>query len=150
ASKSNRILLEALAARGHECEAVVIACRGEERRSAFYREMNRRGIEVLIGPDYDTFVFGDVRVLATTSTQSLTNVFRDEIDRFQPDCVMICEDPGYRLLEIAQSQFRDRVVFLVRTPLMLPFGPGSHKQDPGATQTLRRTAQIVAVSEYVK
>src|SRR5579875_721006 len=60
ASKSNRILLEALAARGHECEAVVIACRGDERHTAFYEEMKQRGIEVVIRPDYDTFDFYDV------------------------------------------------------------------------------------------
>jgi len=150
ASKSNRILLEALAARGHECEAVVIACRGDERHTAFYEEMKQRGIEVVIRPDYDTFDFHDVRVVATTSTQSLVNIFRDEIDRFRPDCVIIGEDPGYRLLDIAQMRCSDRVVFLARTTLTLPFGPGSNKRDADATRKLGQTAHIVAVSEYVK
>lgn len=150
ASKSNRILLEALARQGHECEAVVIGCRGNERQAAFYEEMKQRGIEIIIRPDYDTFAFHDVRVLATTSSQSLGNIFRGEIDRFRPDCVLIGEDPGYRLLDIAQTLCSDRVVFLARTTLTLPFGPGAHKQDADAARTLGRTAHIVAVSEYVK
>jgi glycosyltransferase involved in cell wall biosynthesis len=150
ASKSNRILLEALAARGHQCEAVVIGCRGDERRPAFYQDMRQRGIEVATGPEYDTFAFQSVRVLTTTSSQSLASLFGEEIERFEPDCIIIGEDPGYMLLDIAQSRCPDRVVFLARTTLMLPFGPGSNKHDAGAMRKLAQTAHIVAVSEYVK
>ncbi len=119
--KSNRLLMEALAARGHECRVVA------------------RGATDL---DLD-----NVHIRAAADTQ-LRAAFIDEAAAFHPD-VILCstDDPAQILLEPALSTGA-RVVYLVRATLPLPFGPDCAFPNEAQTARLRHVDQVVGVSQY--
>lgn len=120
--KSNRCLMEALAARGHQCRVVA---RGEA-------ESEIEGVHIRTAPD----------------TQ-LRTALLDEIGAFRPD-VILCstDDPAQLLLEPALASSA-RVIYLVRATLPLPFGPDSAFPSEAQTARLRRAHLVVGVSEYV-
>jgi glycosyltransferase involved in cell wall biosynthesis len=153
ANKSNRVLLEELAARGHECCAVASACGAHsfQTRDAFRAEMKRRGIDATESHDFDTFQLAGVRVVAAFGMREIATCFDNEMRKVQPDCVIVAsEDPGFVLLRIAHKELPERIVYLARTTPMLPFGPDAIVSDGRATERLRRVARVVTVSEYVR
>src|SRR6185369_12784269 len=130
ANKANRLLLEQLAARGHECHAVGTAGSGP--------------------PDAAAFRHAGVAVEAVLDAACLRERAAALIRSLAPDCVLVSsEDPAQMLLETA-VEASPRVVYLAHTTLHLPFGPDGFLDCPGRTGLLRRTAGIVAVSRYVQ
>jgi len=130
ANKANRLLLEQLAARGHECHALGPAGAGL--------------------PDAASFRHAGVAVEAVRDAACLRARAAEQIRHLAPDCVLVSsEDPGQMLLETAVDA-SPRVVYLAHTTLHLPFGPDGFLDCPGRTALLRRTAGIVAVSRYVQ
>ncbi len=130
ANKANRLLLEQLAARGHECHALGTAGAGP--------------------PDAAAFRHAGVAVEAVLDAVCLRARAAALIRSLAPDCVLVSsEDPGQMLLETA-VEASPRVVYLAHTTLHLPFGPDGFLDCPGRTALLRRTAGIVAVSGYVQ
>jgi surfactin synthase thioesterase subunit/glycosyltransferase involved in cell wall biosynthesis len=119
--KSNRLLMEALAARGHHCRVVA------------------RGVA-------DLDIEG-VHVRAAADAQ-LRNTFVAEAADFRPD-VILCstDDPAQLLLEPALSSGA-RVVYLVRATLPLPFGPDSAFPNEVQTARIRHADAVVGVSQY--
>ena len=109
--KSNRLLMEALAARGHQCRVVA------------------RGAT-------DLQIEG-VHIRAAADTQ-LRAAFIAEAAAFHPD-VILCstDDPAQLLLEPALATGA-RVVYLVRATLPLPFGPDCAFPNEAQTARLRQ------------
>ncbi len=120
--KSNRLLMEALAARGHQCRVVA--------RGAADLSLN------------------DVQVHAAAD-RGLRAALIAEIGAFQPD-VILCstDDPAHLLLEPAVASGA-RVIYLVRATLPLPFGPDSAFRNEAQTARLRQVDAVVGVSQYV-
>lgn len=130
ANKANRLLLEQLAARGHECHALGTVGAGP--------------------PDAAAFRHAGVAVEAVPDAACLRARAAEQIRSLAPDCVLVSsEDPGQMLLEIAVDA-SPRVVYLAHTTLHLPFGPDGFLDCPGRTALLRRAAGVVAVSRYVQ
>lgn len=119
---SNRLLMEALAVRGHECRVVA---RGAN-------DLELRGVKVRAAPD-----------------NQLRTAFIAEAAELQPD-VIVCstDDPAHLLFEPSLATGA-RVVYLVRATLALPFGPDCAFPSEAQTARLRRVASIVGVSQYV-
>lgn len=154
ANKSNRLLLEELAARGHDCAAVAPACsaHGCATRVDFHAELQNRGLTLFRSDaEGDTFDLAGVRVTAATSRRTLTLALLRAIREQDPDCVVVAsEDPGQALLEAALEVVPERVVYLARTTLALPCGPDAAIRDPERARLLSRAASVVVVSQYLR
>lgn len=150
--KSNRLLMEALAARGH---AVRVVARMDEVSEAAHRrhlsDLACRGIAAL-GTEGGVVRFerNGVDVRTVTSNPHLRDYFRSQINDFDPD-VIVCstDDPAQILLEPALEAPRARVVFLARATIALPYGPDAAFRSATKTQALRTVDGTVGVSEYV-
>ena len=149
--KSNRLLMEALAARGHEVRVIARIERfGPEPQDAFLRELASRDITPEIAaPDVRLQLNGvDVRTL--TLDPHLRAFFSRHIAEFDPDVIITStDDPAQILLDIAIASARARVVYLVRATIAAPFGPDSSAPNAQRAEMLRRCDAVVGVSEYV-
>jgi len=145
--KSNRLLIEALAARGHECRVVArLSVFGEEPERKYAAELGKRGVDARVADGVAQFERNGVDVRVVTNT-SLRQHFTAMFEEFRPDIALAStDDPAQMLLEIA---LRRRVVYLARATLAVPFGPDCAFPSEAKTERLRRCAKVVGVSEYV-
>jgi surfactin synthase thioesterase subunit/glycosyltransferase involved in cell wall biosynthesis len=148
--KSNRLLIEALAARGHECRAVArISAFGEAGHAACMDQLAARGVRALAENGVVAFERDAVGVRVVTNA-NLRTWFEQQLHDFQPDVILAStDDPAQVLLEAALAHHRARVVFLARATLALPFGPDCAFPNQAKTGRIRACDAVVGVSEYV-
>jgi surfactin synthase thioesterase subunit/glycosyltransferase involved in cell wall biosynthesis len=146
--KSNRLLVEAMAARGHTVRVVArISVFGEAEHDRYVAALRARG-QTICPTDGRVVQFerNGVDVHVATNT-SLRAYFAEQFDAFQPDVTMAStDDPAQMLLEIA---LRKRVIYLARATLAVPFGPDCAFPSEVGTARLRRVDRVVGVSQYV-
>jgi surfactin synthase thioesterase subunit/glycosyltransferase involved in cell wall biosynthesis len=149
--KSNRLLMEALAARGHEVRVVArIAKFGEEEHARFLAELETRGVRPEVADGAVRFALNGVDVHTLTVNPALRAYFSEQLTQFDPDVIITStDDPAQLLFEIAARAERARVVYLVRATIAVPFGPDSSTPNRAKTEMLRHADGIVGVSEYV-
>jgi surfactin synthase thioesterase subunit/glycosyltransferase involved in cell wall biosynthesis len=149
--KSNRLLMEALAARGHDVRVVArIAKFGTEEHARFLDELTTRVVRPEITEDAVEFDLNGVDVRTLTTNPKLRKYFSDQLSQFDPNVVLTStDDPAQLLFEIASRASRARVVYLVRATIAVPFGPDSSNPNRARTEMLRHADGIVGVSEYV-
>jgi surfactin synthase thioesterase subunit/glycosyltransferase involved in cell wall biosynthesis len=149
--KSNRLLIEALAARGHTCTVVArISVFGEPGHARYLDQLRARGIEpsssvggVVI------FERAGVDVHVVTNA-NLRAHFADQVEAFHPDIILAStDDPAQLLLEVALRAPAARVAYLARATLALPFGPDCAFPSEAKTARIRAADAVVGVSEYV-
>ncbi|MBI4876493.1 MAG: alpha/beta fold hydrolase [Acidobacteria bacterium] len=147
--KSNRLLMEALAARGHECRVVARIPRfGAEAQRLYLEELARRGVEAAAQAGLVRFTLGGVAVTVVADAPMRAS-FAQEAETFQPGVILTStDDPAQMLFETALRS-QARVVYLVRATLAVPFGPDSAFPSESKTAQLRRADCVVGVSEYV-
>ena len=149
--KSNRLLIEALAARGHQCLVVArISALGEAGHAAYLDQLAARRVNPSAAGD-GAVVFQyygvDVRVVTNAN---LRTYFELQIQDFRPGVILAStDDPAQVLLEPALARPPARVVFLARATLALPFGPDCAFPNPAKTARIRTCDAVVGVSEYV-
>jgi surfactin synthase thioesterase subunit/glycosyltransferase involved in cell wall biosynthesis len=149
--KSNRLLMEALAARGHVCRAVArIPALGPVETELYAAELAARGVRAAFPEEgIAAFERGGVEVRVVTAG-SLRASFAARVEDFQPDAVLTStDDPAQLLLEAALRTAPSRVVYLARATLALPFGPDCAFPSEAKTERIRAAAGVVGVSEYV-
>jgi surfactin synthase thioesterase subunit/glycosyltransferase involved in cell wall biosynthesis len=148
--KSNRLLMEALAARGHECRVVArLAAFGEREEQVYMNELARRGIGARAECGVVSFERASVpvRVVANANPRSY---FTAEAQAFRPDAILTStDDPAQLLLEAALRVEGARVVYLARATLALPFGPDCAFPSEASTVRIRQVSAVVGVSQYV-
>jgi FkbM family methyltransferase len=150
--KSNRLLMEALAARGHAVRVVGRVERfGAEAHATLLRELISRGAAPQSresgGVD---FGLNGVEVRILTRDPNLRAYFAGHVRAFSPDVIIAStDDPAHLMLETALHSPGARVVYLVRATIALPFGPDSGLPSDFQKQALRQADGVVAVSEYV-
>jgi hypothetical protein len=149
--KSNRLLMEALAARGHDVRVVArIAKFGPEEHQQFVGQLQARGLSPEIAADAVRFRLRAVDVHTLTLNPQLRAYFAGQVTAFDPDVIVTStDDPGRLLFEVACRAPRSRLVYLVRATIAVPFGPDSSMPSRTGTDLLRRADGIVGVSEYV-
>jgi glycosyltransferase involved in cell wall biosynthesis len=150
--KSNRLLMEALAARGHQVRVVSrVESFGVAAHNDLAAQLASRGIHIhrADGPGLGIHLNGvDVRVLTRNAHWRV--FFASHVHAFDPDIILTStDDPAQLLLDIALRAHRARVVYLVRATVAAPFGPESGMLSPAKTEALREVDGAVAVSEYV-
>jgi surfactin synthase thioesterase subunit/glycosyltransferase involved in cell wall biosynthesis len=148
--KSNRLLMEALAARGHECRVVArVGAFSELEERAFLEEMAARGVSAQAEGGVVRFERNgvDVRVAANTNLRAY---FTAQIEEFRPEAILAStDDPAQLLLEAALRQQEAPVIYLVRATLAVPFGPDCAFPSETKTERIRAADRVVGVSEYV-
>ncbi len=150
--RSNRLLIEALAARGHTCRVIArLGSFGAGVHEQYLKELAARGIQVLSADDgVVEFRLNGVEARVLTNHPKLRAYFSHEITRFAPDIIISStDDPAQLMLEAALEHSSARVVYLARATLALPFGPDCAFPSAVKTEVLRRADAAVGVSEYV-
>ncbi|HWB83275.1 MAG TPA: alpha/beta fold hydrolase [Bryobacteraceae bacterium] len=149
--KSNRLLIEALAARGHVCRVVArLSAFGPGEHERYLAELAARGVQPQTADVGSVmFVRAGVEVRVATNT-NLRAYFAAEAEAFQPDVILAStDDPAQLLLEAALRVGHARVVYLARATLAVPFGPDCAFPSEAKTQTIRGADAAVGVSQYV-
>jgi surfactin synthase thioesterase subunit/glycosyltransferase involved in cell wall biosynthesis len=152
--KSNRLLMEALAARGHDVRVVTrVESFGDvshERLSAQLAERGVRTEGAASDPAAIKFHLAGVEVRTLTRDPALRPFFSRQISDFDPDVILTStDDPGQLLFDLALRAPRARVVYLVRATIAVPFGPDSSGPSVSKTENLKHADGVVGVSEYV-
>jgi surfactin synthase thioesterase subunit len=149
--KSNRLLMEALAARGHAVQVVArIAKFGAEEHARFLTELETRGVSPKVTGEAVRFALNGVDVHTLTLNPQLRAYFSEQLTKFDPDVILTStDDPAQLLFDVASRAQRARVVYLVRATIAVPFGPDSSGPNRAKTEMLRHADGIVGVSEYV-
>lgn len=148
--KSNRLLMEALAARGHQVRVVArVETFGAPAHRALLEELIRRGVRPE-EKDRTAIQIGlngvDVRVLSRNP--HLRAYFSAQIQEFDPDVILTStDDPAHLLFDVALRATRARVVYLIRATIAAPFGPDSSMPSAAKTAALGRADGVVAVTE---
>src|SRR5207245_2024852 len=126
--KSNRLLMEALAARGHEVRVVArVEHFGAAAHDHLLAELASRGVSVDASHGASIrFHLNGVDVYVLTRDSLLRAYFASQMRGFDPDVILTStDDPAHLMLATALRSPRARVVYLVRATIALPFGPDS-------------------------
>src|SRR6266498_3500771 len=110
--KSNRLLIEALAVRGHACRVVARVSKfGELEHERFLSELDGRSVAI-DSSDSGVVIFrrAAVEVHTVTHHPSLRAYFTRQVGEFDPDVILAStDDPAQLLLEPALHAERARV-----------------------------------------
>ena len=153
--KSNRLLVEALAARGHVCRAVArLSVFGEAEHTQYLESLATRSVTPQsVSDGVVVFQRAGVEVHVVTNVTAGGNLrahFAGQAAAFAPDIILVStDDPAQLLLEVALGSATARVVYLARATLALPFGPDCAFPSPARTDRIRACDAVVGVSQYV-
>ncbi|MCX6625903.1 MAG: thioesterase domain-containing protein, partial [Acidobacteria bacterium] len=150
--KSNRMLMEALAARGHEVRVVArIEAFSQQAHQRFLCHLEQRNVTPeAIEHGAVHFRLNGVDVRTVTTNSQFRGYFAGEVRDYDPDVIVTStDDPAQLLFDVAVNAPRARVVHLVRATIAVPFGPDSSSPNAARTEALRRADAIAGVSEYV-
>lgn len=150
--KSNRLLMEALAERGHEVRVVArVESFSRSAENNLLAQLEARGV----APDalvegVVRFRLRQVEVRVVASNPNLRGYFARAVEEFDPDVILTStDDPAQILLEPALRAPRARVVYLIRATIAAPFGPDSAFRSEAKARVLRHVDGAVGVSQYV-
>ena len=149
--KSNRLLMEALATRGHHVRVVTrVESFGDADHERYLNALSTRGITPTVNPDDVTFSLKNVDIRTLTRSPLWRPYFQRQIDNFDPDLIITStDDPAQLLFDLAVRAPRARVVYLIRATIAVPFGPDSSGVHAERTQLLQQADGVVGVSHYV-
>jgi len=150
--KSNRLLMEALAARGHQCRVVArVEHFGPAAHDRLLAELAARSVAVDAAHGAGIrFRLNGVHVNVLTRDPQLRAYFATQVRGFDPDVILAStDDTAHLMFDTAIHAPRARVVYLVRATIALPFGPDSSLPSAAKSEALRCADGAVAVSEYV-
>ncbi|HSB14171.1 MAG TPA: thioesterase domain-containing protein [Bryobacteraceae bacterium] len=149
---SNRLLMEALATRGHACRVVArLSTFSEDEHRRFVRDLAARQVELKSSAaGAAVFDHRGVEVHVLTENPNLRGYFAGQVREFSPSVILAStDDPAQLLLEASLLADGPRVVYLVRATLALPFGPDAAFPSELKAQMLRNVDGVVGVSRYV-
>src|SRR5215471_14743078 len=141
---SNRLLMEALAARGHECVVVSRAALGAAAaQEELLAELARRDVTATVEePGITMFALHGVEVHSATDTPNLRKYFARQIGSLQPDVIVVSTDDTTQVLLNAALDSGVPVAYLARATIALPFGPDCAFPSTAKTETLRRASGV--------
>ena len=153
ANKANKIILECLAERGHECHAVATATgvMAPGTCSTYMARLEARGIgTVRMDEGSVQFRYRDVSVIAAESSSLRTKVL-ESLRSIKPDVVLVSsEDAFYILLQTALEEGVGSVIYFAHTTAMLPFGPAAFARSSRGVSLLRKVDAIITISAHVR
>lgn len=151
ANKSNRIVAELLAARGHEVHVVAPALgvpapiRLDELRTS----LSSQGTRLNDSADVYRFEIRGVQLHAVADRSRVSETLVSCVRSTNAHRVIVSsEDPSHSLLQSALIHAPDRVAYMLLTPSFLPFGPLAFYPGPKRTVLFEQVTYIVATSQF--
>jgi len=126
-NKSNRLLLEALAKRGHQCYSISKSIDAQtviDKRSE-QEVLIVRGIETqqyLPGVNYYKYNGVSNFSFNTIKNKYLKDFIKLEYNKIKPDIILVSDDKTGELLDVSLSLSAAKTVLILHTNLHLPFG----------------------------
>ncbi len=151
AHKANRILMEGLATRGHECRVISPAVGIVGFADYLVEQRNINAFEVLEDRPDERLVIRKNGVISYT-VRAKFQVFpfiKSIIDEFAPDITIVSEDNTNLLLE-AVLETGACSVYLAHSQATLPFGPESFQEDLTKIELYKKFEGVISVSGYLK
>lgn len=151
ANKSNKILAEELAVRGHEVWAVTpaLAVPSDVTHKQLLDHLANEGTDVSIHQRRYSFKINGVNIRAAIEPEYLWNVLQSTIAEVKPDWILIStEDPSQSLFRAAYEVSPNNLIYLGHTKYMLPFGPLSFYPGEKRTELIKKAKSIITISKY--
>lgn len=152
ANKSNRIVAELLAARGHAVHMVAPALGVPPRTNLgeLRSSLDEQGARVE-GGDNGTWRYEirGVHLHAVTDRHRLRETLVHCIDSLRPEWVIVSsEEPSQSLLQAALTHASGRVAYMLHTPNFLPFGPLAFYPGRKRAALVEKVTCIIAASQF--
>lgn len=154
-NKSNRLLLEALAARGHECWSIsksvdsqTVVDQRSEMEVLKDRKIELKQFEFAVS----NYVSNDVNVLSVDINQHPDNhrVISQQYQRLMPDIILVSDDKNGDLLALALRISTIKTVLIVHTNLHLPFGDEATTLSKERLNQYQQCPHILTSTQYTK
>ena len=153
ANKSNRMIVEQLTRRGHECH-VVAPLTGRLPHvpvDALPDYLAARGGKVIERSDRTlVYEYAGVVVHGVLRGSDLFRTINGVLGEAEFDWTLVpSDDPGMLVLSAVQRR-TERIVYFVHTLQQLPFGERSFRASAAATAMIRKVAGLISVSEAAR
>jgi glycosyltransferase involved in cell wall biosynthesis len=152
AQKNIRALMEGLAQRGHTGCVVApgISPSAPAQRQAFLSNLAALGIELKDQSSVaDLFHYNGVEIHALWEQVPLPEYVLRRIREFEPDWTLLAEDCT-NLIEVARDADPSRMIHLIQSTVVLPYGPMSAQPNPIKAKWCRRVGGIITLSRYLQ
>jgi glycosyltransferase involved in cell wall biosynthesis len=149
-SRSDQLMAAALARRDHDVRVIARVDDGTYGgREEYVQGLADRGIAAAaVGEGAIAFGLDAVDVHAVTR-ERLRPYVLEQVERFDPDLVLISTDPLNMLLNDVTRRDAARTVYVARSPILLPFGPHAAFPSRVKTEAIRRARAVITVSSYL-
>ena len=149
ASKANRLLMEALADRGHECQVVApaIGRQGSRTGAQFVSELKSAGHSSTASSHAMIVRANNVEIHAVTNWSGVFEYIQMQTSAYRPDITLVS---SFAMLETILERKVCPTVYIGHSPWDLPFGLGHAFFDGSKSGLLKRTDGILAVSQNLR
>ncbi|GAB4183945.1 MAG: glycosyltransferase family 4 protein [Wenzhouxiangellaceae bacterium] len=159
-NKANRLLLEALAARGHYCTAIAKSVDAQQviDTTSEAEHLRRRGIQAALNDAHRLcYDYRGVTVHAlkqqTLSDERLSGLRRyaeQWIHHHRPDVILVSDDKSGELLQAGLNALPERTVLVLHTNLHLPFGAEANSHDEARRQQIAACHHRLCSTSYTQ
>jgi glycosyltransferase involved in cell wall biosynthesis len=151
ATRLGRSLLEGLAERGHECRVIALAGTAEKlRRGASSQSAISAVVIRDLPPAPQVFIRNGVKVYAFQNGAQLHHELKSQAETFDPDWIILSEDPTYMLVAVATEIDPRRTILFAQSQATLPFGPEAFVTDRLKERLLQEVAGMLCSSKYLQ
>lgn len=149
AHKANRILMEGLTKRGHECRVVTPEIYMPDYDEYFNMELKSSEIELLEESNNLTCIRKNgVVAYAIKGNFKIFPFIKSMIDEFKPDVTIVSEDKHHMIME-AVLETKTLAVYLAHSQTILPFGPECFEENKEKISLYKKFHGIISVSKYL-
>lgn len=154
-NKSNRLLLEALAKRGHQCWSISKSIDAQtviDKRSE-QDVLNERGIKITqYQQDIRYYSHNKVEIFTFNSliNKNLSEFIKLEYHKIKPDIILVSDDKTGELLDVSLSISANKTVLVLHTNLHLPFGKEATSHSKTRQQQYHQCPNILSSTQYTQ
>jgi glycosyltransferase involved in cell wall biosynthesis len=154
-NKSNRLLMEALAKRGHQCWSISKSVNAQTVIDKTPEKMllDDRDIQSAnIAPGIDQYQYRQVGVFTVDSNFNvdLAEFIQRQCAEINPDILLVSDDKNGELLALGLAFSLEKTFLIVHTNLHLPFGDEATSIDPSRAKNYRMCKNIVTATRYTQ
>lgn len=151
ANKANRIMMEWMAGRGHECRVVnpLLSPPGFNENEYIKDKIASNELKLLESTDTMHHVrIKGVEAYTVTSEFSIIPFIRKMVEEFDPDITLVTDAQPFILLETV-IELKTKTVYIAHSQSTLPFGPDSFKEYPEKSKLFEKLHGIISVSKFL-
>lgn len=151
ANKANRIMMEWMAGRGHECRVVnpLLSPPGFNENEYIKSKIAGNELKLLESTDTMNHIrINGVEAYTVIGEFRIIPFIRKMVEEFSPDITLVSDDQLCILLETI-TEIKTKAVFIAHSQSTLPFGPDSFDQDPERTKLFKKLDGIISVSKFL-